>query len=150
MAAPPTVGTAYRNWPRQDGGGIALCSSRAQPLLPCRWPAAVPDITVQLPLSRLLFPDDHILARVEHLIRCPLQSIGADFIGRVTASFYFEGVELDRLDPHVHGPLPERLDRQRAADHSAVGGQHLRVCSIDERCTHRITATECHHKLFDR
>src|SRR5207253_11114881 len=107
------------------------------PLLPRRWSAAIEDVSVQLPLPGFLFPNDHILACINHLALCPLQRKLPNFVGRMAVPFHFDGFELHRLDTHVHGTLPERLDRLLAADDLAVGWQHLPVCCIHGRCPSR-------------
>ena len=118
-------------------------------LLPWRWSAAIEDIPVQLPLPGLLFPNDDVLAGVEHLALGPLQSERPDFIGSIPVPFYFDRFQLYRLDAHIHGPLPERLDRLLTTDDLAVGWQHLPVVRIDGRCASCIAATEGGHKLCD-
>ena len=86
------------------------------------------------PLCAVLFPYDHVLACIDHLTFHPLQSKPANFIHGIAGSVHFDCFQCYRLDPHVHGPLPKRLDRFPSSEYVAIGWQNLSVFGVDGGC----------------
>src|SRR5207244_12835778 len=119
-------------------------------LLPCRWPTAIPDITVQLPLPRFLFPNNDVLPRVKCLASCTLEDVRPHLIGRIAMALHLGGFQLCRRDSHVHGALPECLDCRLARDDVAVGREKLPLLRIARRASSRIAPAESGHECFIR
>lgn len=113
-------------------------------------PATVEDVPMHSPLSAVLFPYDHVLARIDLLAFHSLQSKPANFIQGIAGSVHFDCFQCDRLDPHVHGPLPKRLDRLPPSEYVAIGRENLSVLRVDGSCGSRIAAAERSNEICNR
>lgn len=100
---------------------------------------AGPNLTVNLPLPVVRFPDNDILAHIQKLVSAVKKPIGAHFIDRVRQPVEIDRLPWHRADAHVKTALPEGLDRGAPADGCTVGRHNLPCFGVKRRDPARMT-----------
>ena len=93
--------------------------------------AAVPYVTVQLPLTTLLLPDDHVLAPIYNITGSPAACEFANLNGGISVALGLNGLEPYCLHNFpVHSCLPRCLDSRPSCNKIAAGRQKLPIFCI--------------------